>query len=151
MTPEALAALHALAFTDSPRPWTAAEFAGLLAQPGTLLACLPGGFALGRVAGPEAELLTLAVHPTARRRGLATRLVGDFEAQAAGNGAEEYLLEVAETNAPARALYLRLGYAEAGRRPGYYRRFGAPPVDALVLRKRSITAAPKNHLTDSGR
>ena len=90
-----------------------------------------------------------------RRRGLAILLVRDFEARAAGRGAEECLLEVAETNAPARALYAGLGYVPAGRRPGYYRRPGAPPVDALVLRKRPITlaptVAPKNHLTDSGR
>ena len=151
MTPEALAALHATAFTDTPRPWSAAEFATLLAQPGTLLATRPAGFALGRVAGPEAELLTLAVHPAARGRGLATVLVGDFEAQAAALGAEECLLEVAETNAPARALYARLGYAAAGRRPGYYRRAASVPVDALVLRKHPIAASPKNHLTGSGR
>jgi len=151
MTPEALAALHAAAFTDTPRPWSAAEFAGLLTQPGTLVVSHPGGFALGRVAGPEAELLTLAVHPAARRRGLARRLVGEFEARAAACGAEECLLEVADGNAAARALYAALGYLLAGRRPGYYRRPDADPVDALVLRKRPITAAPKNHLTDSGR
>ena len=39
------------------------------------------------------------------------------------------------TNAAARALYAGLGYAVVGRRPGYYRRVAAPPVDALVLRR----------------
>ena len=106
---------------------------------------------IGRVAGPEAELLTLAVLPAARRRGLATLLVGAFEAQAVARGAEECLLEVAETNAAARALYAGLGYLAAGRRPGYYRPLGAAPVDALVLRKRPITHDRKFHLTDSGR
>ena len=53
MRPEALAELHALSFTDTPRPWTAAEFRELLALPTTLLVTLPGGFALGRVAGVE--------------------------------------------------------------------------------------------------
>ena len=47
----AYALVHALAFTDTPRPWSTAEFTGLLAQPGTLLVSLPDGFALGRVAG----------------------------------------------------------------------------------------------------
>ena len=42
-------------------------------------------------------------------------------------------LEVAETNAPARALYHRLGFSPVGRRAGYYADQGAP-VDALVLR-----------------
>jgi ribosomal-protein-alanine N-acetyltransferase len=136
MTPDALAALHALAFTDTPRPWSAAEFGALLAQPTTLLAVLPGGFALGRVAGPEVELLTLAVHPARRRRGVGSALVQAFEAAAAARGATESLLEVAVTNAAARALYARLGYRPAGRRPGYYLRAGAPPVDALVLCRR---------------
>ena len=135
MTPEALAALHALAFDDTPRPWAAAEFASLLAQPSTLLAPRLDGFALGRVAGPEAELLTLAVHPGARRHGLATLLVGDLERLATTAGSAECLLEVAATNQPARALYHRLGYIAVGRRPGYYRRASGPPVDALLLRK----------------
>jgi ribosomal-protein-alanine N-acetyltransferase len=136
MTPEALAALHALAFTDTPRPWTAAEFDALLHQPTTLLAVLPGGFALGRVAGPEVELLTVAVHPEHRRRGLGSKIVRAFEAAAAARGAQECLLEVAVTNGAARALYERLGYTPAGRRAGYYVRPDAPPIDALVLRKR---------------
>jgi ribosomal-protein-alanine N-acetyltransferase len=135
MTPETLAALHAVCFTDTPRPWTAAEFDALLGQPTTVLAALPEGFALGRVAGPEAELLTLAVRPDARRSGLGSALVAAFEAQAMAAGAEECLLEVAVTNTAALCLYRRLGFAPVGRRPGYYRRSAAPPVDALVLRK----------------
>ena len=142
MTPEALADLHAASFIDTPRPWTAAEFGDLLAQPSTFLVCQPAGFALGRVAGPEAELLTLAVHPSARRRGIGADLVRAFEAEAAVRGAEECLLEVAETNAPARALYAGLGYTLVGRRPGYYRRGAAPPVDGLVLRRSPPKALP---------
>jgi ribosomal-protein-alanine N-acetyltransferase len=53
---------------------------------------------------------------------------------AAAAGAEEMILEVAATNAAARALYAGLGYLPAGRRPRYYTRPAAPPVDALVLR-----------------
>lgn len=133
MTPEALAALHARCFTDTPRPWTAAEFAAFLAEPSTVLALRTDGFAIGRVAGPEAELLTLAVAPAARRRGLGRTLVLVFEAEAAARGAALALLEVAVTNEAGRGLYAALGYAQVGRRPGYYARRGAPPVDALVL------------------
>lgn len=135
MTPEALAALHAAAFTDTPRPWSAAEFASLLAEPTVRLAAEPEGFALVRLAGPEAELLTLAVAPAARRRGLATRLLARLSALATAAGAEEMLLEVAATNAAARALYARAGFVEVGRRPRYYTRASGPPLDALVLRR----------------
>jgi ribosomal-protein-alanine N-acetyltransferase len=148
MTPEALAALHALAFTDTPRPWRVAEFAALLRQPGMLLVTREGGFALGRVAGTEVELLTLAVDPEARRRGIGRALVASFEAEAVAQGASESFLEVAATNAGARALYAGLGYSEAGRRRGYYRRPNAPAVDALVLRK--DLRASRKPLTDSG-
>lgn len=135
MTPEALAALHVLAFTTAPRPWTAAEFAALLDELSTLFHASDAGFVLGRVAGPEAEILTIAVHPAARRRGAARDLLARFETAAAARGAAEVLLEVAETNAAARALYAAAGYLPVGRRPRYYLPADAPPVDALVLRK----------------
>ncbi|MFT3974647.1 MAG: GNAT family N-acetyltransferase [Amaricoccus sp.] len=135
MTPEALAALHASAFTEAPRPWSAAEFADLLADPAVLLVAEPDGFALARRAGPEVELLTLAVAPPSRRRGLATGLLDQLCRRAAAAGAEEMLLEVAEPNTAARALYQRAGFVEVGRRPRYYTRRSGPPLDALVLRR----------------
>jgi ribosomal-protein-alanine N-acetyltransferase len=135
MRPEALAALHATAFTDTPRPWSSAEFASLLAAPGIVLVSDADGFALARLAGPEAELLTLAVSPLARRRGLATRLLHRLFRRTAEAGAEEMFLEVAVPNLAARALYERLGFVETGRRPRYYTRSSGPPVDALVLRR----------------
>ena len=119
----------------SPRAWTASEFAELLAQSITILIGSPAGFALGRVAGPEAELLTLAVHPAARRRGVGLTLMLAFETEAAARGAEEALLEVDASNLAARALYARMGYRAVGRRPGYYLRKAERPVDALVLHK----------------
>lgn len=142
MSPDALAALHARCFTEAPRPWTAREFAELAAAEGTLLLCRPEGFALGRLAGPEAELLTLAVEPEARRRGIGTALVLAFEAAASARGADEIFLETAVENAPARGLYEALGYRPVGRRPGYYARAGRPPLDALVFRKPLGAPAP---------
>lgn len=135
MTPEALALLHRLAFTEAPRPWSADEFRTLLAEPTTLLVTRPHGFALGRSIGPEAELMTIAVHPEARRAGAGAALLAAFEAAAAARGVEACLLEVAATNDAARALYGKAGYDQVGRRPGYYVRAALPPVDALVLRK----------------
>jgi ribosomal-protein-alanine N-acetyltransferase len=135
MTPESLAALHARSFSDAPRPWTVEEFVRLLAEPAVFHVARPGGFAVGRVAGPEVELLSLSVAPEARRRGLGAALVTEFEAQAARRGADEAFLEVAVTNTAGRALYQRAGYEVRGRRPGYYARPGQLPVDALVLGK----------------
>ncbi|MCU0826282.1 MAG: GNAT family N-acetyltransferase [Tabrizicola sp.] len=135
MTPAGLAALHARCFT-APRPWTEAEFAGFLTDPlAFLLIEGDAGFLLGRAVAGEAELLTIAVAPEARRRGLGRKLVGRFLYQARLRNADSAFLEVAEDNAPARALYARAGFAEAGRRLGYYQGPEGRAVDALVLRR----------------
>ena len=133
MRPEALARLHAAAFAGTDRPWSAAEFASLLAQPGALLLGDGRAILLGRLAADEAELLTLATDPAHRRQGLAAALLARFEAEARAGGAARAFLEVAEDNPPARALYARAGYAEVGRRPRYYARAQGPAVAALIL------------------
>jgi len=125
-----LARLHAEAFDA---PWTVTAFVELLAQPGVLLDAEAGGFVLLRMAADEAEILTLAVRPTARRSGVASRLVIAAARRSAALGAERLLLEVADDNAPARALYDRIGFQMAGRRRRYYARPAGNPVDALLL------------------
>ncbi len=128
--PERLARLHASAFDA---PWDAAALAALLAQPGVFAIERPDGFILMRTAADEAEILTLAVQPAARRRGLGRELTAAGLARARTLGAERVFLEVAEDNAPARALYGRLGFTEAGRRPAYYASSDGRRRDAFVL------------------
>jgi GNAT superfamily N-acetyltransferase len=77
MTVEELADIHASAF-QYPRPWSSEEFAALLASPYTVLVEAVQGFALGRVVAGEAELLTIAVRPDARRQGVGSRLLSDL-------------------------------------------------------------------------
>jgi ribosomal-protein-alanine N-acetyltransferase len=133
MTPQDLARLHAAAFGGTDRPWTAEEFAGLLAGRGALLFGDARAVLLARVVADEAEILTLATDPAHRRQGLASALLARFHAEALVRGATRAFLEVAEDNAPARALYSAAGYAEVGRRPAYYARKDAPSAAALVL------------------
>ncbi|SOB94400.1 GNAT family N-acetyltransferase [Rhodobacter maris] len=132
MAPEALAVLHSACFT-TPRPWSAAEFSELLASAPCFLLSEPEAFLLGRVIADEAELLTLAVAPGARRQGKAARLVTGFAAEARARGASAAFLEVAASNAPARALYAAAGWTEAGRRKRYYHAPDGTTEDALVL------------------
>ena len=127
-----MAALHAASFT-TPRPWSAPEFRSLLADPAVFAETAAGGFALGRAAVGEAELLTLAVAPEARRRGIGRVLLAAFEAKAACRGARACFLEVAADNAAALGLYRGAGYADAGRRPAYFRRPDGSRCDAIVL------------------
>lgn len=127
----ALAALHAQAFDA---PWSEAAFADLLGQAGVFaLAAGDQGFILCRVVADEAEILTLAVRPEARRRGVGRVLVGAASATARGSGAERLFLEVAHDNASALALYRSVGFTEVGRRRAYYPRSDGTAADALVL------------------
>ena len=136
MTPDDLAQIHAASFCVPP-PWSARDFAGFLADPACFLctaetALQLQAFALFRVAADEAELLTLAVQPDARRKGLGRDVVRAGLAEARLRGASRCYLEVAADNAAACALYHEFGFSEQGRRSGYYRAPPRPPVDALV-------------------
>lgn len=127
----ALAALHAAAF-PSGEAWGADAIAMMLAMPGAFgLWREAEGFVLARAAAGEAEILTLAVVPAARRKGLGAALLAGAMAAGRARGAEAMFLEVAEGNAAARALYLSFGFAEVGRRRRYY----PDGSDALVLQR----------------
>ena len=75
------------------------------------------GYALGWAVAGEVHVLSIAVRPEARRRGLGQRLLGALTADCGGGLA---LLELREGNAAARALYAAAGFEVVGRRPRYY-------------------------------
>ena len=132
----AMAQIHATAFAS---PWSAEDILRFAAAPGgfALVAETEGemaGFILCRVMAGEAEMLTLAVRPALRRRGVALALVEAASALAAQT-AEAMFLEVAEDNPGALALYRRSGFSAVGRRAGYYGRAGGAAVDAVVMRR----------------
>ena len=136
----ALADVHASAFDVA---WNAADLAGVLASPFAFAlqaGSPPSGFVVARAVAGEGEILTLAVRPKARRRGTALALVQAAAEVAQAMGADGLWLEVAEDNAAALALYAAAGFAQVGRRKGYYPRAGGA-VDALSLRCR-LNSAP---------
>ncbi|WP_243730745.1 GNAT family N-acetyltransferase [Rubellimicrobium sp. CFH 75288] len=145
-----MAAVHAESAWPE-RAWSEAEFAALLASPGTVALGDARAVLLGRIAGGEAEVLMLATRPAERRRGLARGLLAAFAARAAAAGADRILLEVAEDNGPARALYDGLGWVLVGRRAGYYRRAGGAPAAALVLARRAGDADAATSRTGHGK
>jgi ribosomal-protein-alanine N-acetyltransferase len=127
----ALAAVHAESFE---RPWSADEIADLMRTPGVFALGQPEGFILCRAIVGEAEVLTLAVTPAARRAGLGRALVEAAMQVAALAGAETAFLEVAQDNAAGLALYQAAGFRETGRRKAYYQRADGA-IDALVMRR----------------
>ncbi len=86
-------------------------------------------YACGWAIMGELHLLQIAVHPDARRAGLATRLHAALLGVAAPR-ADCGWLEVKVDNAAAIAFYERLGWVPIGRRPRYY----ADGNDAIVFR-----------------
>ena len=80
----------------------------------------------------EADMMNIAVHPDFRRRGVAQHLVEGLVAGLKEKDVRCLTLEVRASNAPAIALYQKLGFVQVGRRPNYYRN---PKEDALILRK----------------
>lgn len=68
----------------------------------------------------EAHIVTLAVSPESRRRGIGELLVLGALELAYAHGMGRVTLEVRASNEAARALYERCGFRRAGVRPRYY-------------------------------
>lgn len=93
--------------------------------------CAVAGFLAAREAAGEWEIENVVVSAQARRRGLGSKLLGEFLHHARSMGGREVFLEVRESNTAARALYEKWAFFEAGRRKQYYQ---GPPEDALILK-----------------
>jgi len=88
------------------------------------------GYLCRWIVADEVQVLNVAVAPAARRRGVGAALLEEVGREAKARGCAALTLEVRRSNAAARGLYGRLGFAEVGVRPGYYAR----TEDALILR-----------------
>lgn len=117
--------LHALCFPH--KPWSAADFADLK-KSGCDIVASQNGFIVYRAVLDEAELITIGVHPDARRGGIAATMIELMVRDLAARGVKRVFLEVAENNHPARALYEKHGFAVVGRRPKYY-----DGIDAILM------------------
>jgi [ribosomal protein S18]-alanine N-acetyltransferase len=129
----AIAALHATSFR---RGWGEDEVFRLLLEGNVVVHRIMirralVGFIMSRMAADEAEILSVAIAPSRRGRGLSRPLLDFHLRSLAGRGVRAVLLEVDEHNEPARRLYGRAGFREVGRRQGYYE----SGATALVLRR----------------
>lgn len=122
--------------------WNENEYAKLFTQPASRGAAVlvieengqVAGFLAGRRLTPDGaewEIENVAVSRPAQRRGLGSRLLGEFLALAREQGGRDIFLEVRASNVAARRLYEKWAFAEAGVRKSYYQ---GPTEDALVLR-----------------
>ncbi len=135
------ARLHGLCFSKG---WSEDAFMSLMAMPGAFALLVsrvetentaPVGFALARVGGGECEIITLGVQPEHRGAGAAACLMRAITSRAGELGAAEMLLEVADDNPAAIALYQSAAFEPVGRRKDYYRGPDGRPIDAIVMRR----------------
>ncbi len=92
------------------------------------------GFVCAKAVAGEWEIENLAVSAEFLRRGIATELVRALIHRAENDAASAILLEVRESNLPARHLYEKHGFRKVGRRLLYYR---DPVEDAILYALRS--------------
>ncbi|MTI44676.1 ribosomal-protein-alanine N-acetyltransferase [Roseibium hamelinense] len=135
-----IAEIHRKSF---PHGWEPDELARMMNQEGTSIlvarrsspygtqSCL--GFLITRVAGDEAEVITIAIDPRHRGRGIAKKLMQDGMFRLYGERCASLFLEVDSSNEPALLLYRSLGFRQVGERKGYYRG-SAGDGTALVMR-----------------
>jgi len=88
------------------------------------------GFVIARCAPDDWEIENIVVAGEQQRSGIGTKLIQNLLLRAEAASATSVLLEVRESNLPARRLYEKLGFIQKGRRDNYYR---DPPEDALLL------------------
>ncbi len=118
----AVAEIEAASFSD---PWTREGFevalgrsdivAYVYTQAKKLLA-----YVILQLDGPEVHIMNLAVHPDARRRGIAVECLRFAERFARRRGSVRIDLEVQESNLPAQLLYRKAGYRATRILRNYY-------------------------------
>ncbi|MDO9131741.1 MAG: ribosomal protein S18-alanine N-acetyltransferase [Hydrogenophaga sp.] len=89
----------------------------------------------------EVHLLNITVATAHQRQGWARLMLDALALWSRGQGAQWVWLEVRESNAPARALYERCGFAQVGVRKGYYPAGHFQREDAVVMSLNLVAAA----------
>ncbi len=135
-----IAEIHAASFTHN---WNVDELGRMKAQDGVMILVArrtspygtrtPLGFVIIRTVVDEAEVITIAVHPRQRGRGIGKKLMEAALFRLYGERCSHVFLEVDAANEAALLLYQSLGFKEVGKRKGYYSESGGDGT-ALVMR-----------------
>ena len=129
-----IADLEKICFND---PWSensiASELGNRLSH---WLVALDGEKVVGYVGSQtvlgETDMMNIAVHPDYRKQGIATELIEALIQVLKERDSHSLMLEVRESNDPAKELYSKMGFELVGIRKNYYRN---PKENALILRK----------------
>ena len=135
MTVDDLQAVLEIERSSFTTPWSETSFFNEIKNPRSIAKVVRLG---GRIAGylcasriiDEGHILTFAVHPEFRNRGIATALIRDILEQLEGEGCRFVFLEVRASNSDARKMYEKFGFRELGVRKNYY---VTPVEDGVVM------------------
>lgn len=116
--------------------WSAASFESEAAKENGIVLYIEkngriAGLICGYYAVGEGDITSIAVHPDFRRKGLALKLIREFEKQLP-NDTEDIFLEVRETNTAAVSLYEKCGFGAVSIRKNFY---DSPRENAVVMKK----------------
>jgi ribosomal-protein-alanine N-acetyltransferase len=154
MTSLAPPTIRHLAYSDLPQviaierrafttPWSLAMFVLELSKPsGICLAAADDetsklvGYLVCSRYDTVWHLMNIAVEPALRRRGIGWALLEEMIRRAGPE--QQFTLEVRTSNTPAIALYERLHFRSAGKRPRYYRDNGE---DAVIMWRTAETVS----------
>lgn len=144
MTERHLEAVVALEASLAPFPWLRQHFSDSLKVGFPAWVVEEDGCVIGYLvlmqAVDEIHILNIGIARQRQGCGLGGQLMAFAIAWARRNGGTRMILEVRPSNAPARALYQRCGFAQIGRRKNYYDAEGGKE-DALCLAL-DLTDAP---------
>ena len=135
-----LAGVTAIEAASFSSPWSRESFEEILANPYSVYftaldaeGCV-AGYAGMYLMPDGGEIHNVATAPERRRQGIASLLLSALIEIAGRKNAPQLTLEVRVSNAPARALYRRFGFADIGIRRGYYTH---PSEDAVVMLRKN--------------
>lgn len=141
MTPADIASVMVIEHQAYPFPWTSGNFMDSLAAGYQLRILKEHGVMVGYVVWmpvlQEAHLLNITLAPARQGHGLGAWMMRQVLGQMRTKGMDSVLLEVRPSNVRAIGLYRKLGFAQIGRRKGYYPNsvvIGETREDALVMR-----------------
>ena len=135
MQPEDLEQVMILEQQIFSRPWSEQSMGSALQQPGNIYLVdemddeIRGYLGIWCMA-EDGDLCNLAVAEHARRSGVAAGLLDEGMVYCRKQGIQRILLEVRESNMPARTLYQRKGFVSLGVRKQYY---AEPQEDAIIM------------------
>jgi ribosomal-protein-alanine acetyltransferase len=127
--------------------WTSSQYNKLIASDSGVVLIAEDkeelrGFICAQTIAGEWQIENIVVVSQFLRRGIASQLLQTLIEKARAESAPAVLLEVRESNCPARRLYDRHGFREVGRRHVYYQ----DPADDAILYTLKISSALDRNL-----